>query len=160
MIRTFLLVAIRSFRKNALSTFINVVGLTLGFAAFIVLSLFFFNALSYDRWHEKADRIFRFTTIDEALGVSSNEVAITNPRMPRAAQEEISQVETASRVLYSGEQRLELGEKGYYSEHGLYVERDFFEIFDLPLHNEEVTLKNFDQPHKLIFTESFAKKVF
>ena len=160
MLRTFLLVAIRSFKKNSLSTFINVVGLTLGFTAFIVLSLFFFNEISYDRWHSKADRIFRFTTIDEALGVSSNEVAITSPRMPRAAQEEISQVETASRVMYSGEQRLELAEEGYYSEYGLYVERDFFEIFDLPLRNAEVTLEKFDQPHKMIFTDSFAEKVF
>ncbi len=160
MIRTFLRVAFRSFKKNALSTFINILGLTLGFAAFIVLSLFFFNEISYDRWHEKADRIFRFTTIDEALGVTSNEVAISNPRMPRAAEEEIPEVEVASRVLYAGEQRLEIGDDGHYSEHALYVEQDFLEIFDLPLRSPEITAEKFNQPHKLIFTESFAKKVF
>ncbi|MEM9325322.1 MAG: ABC transporter permease [Bacteroidota bacterium] len=160
MFRTFLRVAFRSFRKNAFSTAINILGLTLGFGAFVVLSLFFFNELSYDRWHKKADRIFRFTTVDEALGVTSNEVAITNPRMPLSAMEEIPEVEIASRVMYAGEQRMEVGDKGYYSQYGLYVEKEFFDIFDLPLQNGDIATEAFDQPHKLIMTETFASQIF
>lgn len=160
MLRTFLLVAIRNFRKNKLTTVINTTGLVLGFSTFVLLSLSVYNDLSYDRWHEKSDRTFRFTTIDEALGVTSNEVAISNPRMPLAAKEEIPEVEWSSRVLYAGQQRMEKGDIGYYSDHALYVENDFFEIFDLPIQNRQETLVQFAQPHKLILTESFAEKVF
>ncbi|MEQ8237814.1 MAG: FtsX-like permease family protein [Cyclobacteriaceae bacterium] len=160
MLRTFLLVAIRSFRKNRLTTTINTIGLILGFSTFAFLSFSVYNDLSYDRWHEKSDRSYRFTTIDEALGVTSNEVAISNPRMPLAAKEEIPEVELASRVMYAGEQRMEKGDIGYYSEYGLYVENDFFDIFDLPIQDREAVLNKFEQPHKLILTESFAKKVF
>ncbi len=160
MLKTFILVALRNFKKNNLTTFINAIGLTLGFSAFMVLSLFVYNELSYDRWHEKSNRTFRFTTIDEALGVSSNMVAITNPRMPQSAEEEIPEVELASRVMFGGEQRLEQGDKGYYTEYSLYVEQDFFDIFDIPVQNREEALKKFNQPHKLIFTNNFAKRVF
>ncbi|MEQ9403638.1 MAG: FtsX-like permease family protein [Cyclobacteriaceae bacterium] len=160
MIRTFFLVAIRNFRKNTLSTSINVIGLILGFSTFIILSLFVYNEISYDRWHAKSDRTFRFTTIDEALGVTSNEVAISNPRMPEAAETEIPEVEVASRVMYAGEQRIEKEDQGYYSEYALYVENDFFKIFDLPVKDKEEVLKKFEQPHKLILTETFAQKVF
>ncbi|MEQ8903922.1 ABC transporter permease [Ekhidna sp.] len=160
MLKTFMLVALRSFKKNKLSTSINAIGLILGFSTFVVLASFVYNEISYDRWHEKSARIYRFTTIDEAIGVSSNEVAITNPRMPQAAEEEIPEVEIASRMIYAGEQRMEKGDVGYYSEHALYVENDFFEIFDLPVREREETLEKFNQPHKLILTEAYAEKVF
>ena len=160
MIRTFFIVALRSFRKNALTTAINTIGLTLGFSTFIVLALYVYHESSFDTWHDKADRTYRFTTIDEALGVTSNQVAITNPNMPAAAKAELPEVELASRVLYNGEQRLEKGDQAYYSEHSLYVENDFFEIFDLEIRNRAQTLEKFNQPHKLILTDAFAKKVF
>ncbi len=160
MIRTFVMVALRSFRKNMLSTIINSVGLVLGFTTFIILSLYVYNEISYDTWHEKSSRTYRFTTIDEALGVTSNEVAISNPRMPQAAEEEIPEVEIASRVMFAGEQRMEKGDQGYYSEYGLYVENDFFDIFDLPIRDRDETLRNFEQPHKIIMTDEFAEKVF
>lgn len=160
MLKTFMLVALRSFKKNKLSTSINAIGLILGFSTFVVLASFVYNEISYDRWHEKSARTYRFTTIDEAIGVSSNEVAITNPRMPQAAEEEIPEVEIASRMIYAGEQRMEKGDVGYYSEHALYVENDFFEIFDLPVRKREETLEKFNQPHKLILTEAYAEKVF
>lgn len=160
MLKTFILVALRSFKKNKLSTSINLIGLILGFSTFVVLASFVYNEISYDRWHEKSDRIYRFTTIDEAIGVSSNEVAITNPRMPKAAEEGIPEIEIASRMLYAGEQRMEKGDIGYYSEYALYVENDFFEIFDLPVREKKETLKKFNQPHKLILTDAYAEKVF
>lgn len=160
MVKTFILIALRSFKKNKLSTSINALGLILGFSTFIILSLFVYNELSYDRWHTKSHQIYRFTTIDEALGVSSNQVAISNPRMPQAAEEEIPEIEIASRMMYAGEQRMEKSDQPYYSEHALYVENDFFEIFDLPVRNRNEALEKFNQPHKLILTEAYAEKVF
>lgn len=160
MIQTFILVAIRNFKKNTLSTSINVVGLILGFTTFVALSLFLYQEMSYDTWHAKSDRTYRFTTIDEALGVTSNQVAISNPAMPAVAKDEIPEVELSSRVLYSGSQRMEKGDQGYYSEYALYVENEFFDIFDLPLRDRESALEKFNQPHKLIITGAFAEKVF
>ncbi|MEP5613359.1 MAG: hypothetical protein ABJP45_13990, partial [Cyclobacteriaceae bacterium] len=69
MLKNFIVITLRNFRKNKLSTTINLTGLVLGFFAFIILSSYVLNETSYDTWHQKADNIFRHTTIDEALGV-------------------------------------------------------------------------------------------
>ncbi len=159
MLRNFIVITLRNFRKNKLSTVINVTGLVLGFLAFITLTSYVHNETSYDTWHEKADNIFRHTTIDEALGVSSNMVAITSPRMPKAAEEELAEVTASARMIHVGDQRLEKGDKGYYATQAKYVEADFFNIFDLQM-NEAGMLEQFNAPRKLILTESFAKTVF
>ncbi len=159
MLRNFIVITLRNFRKNKLSTIINVTGLVLGFFAFIMLMSYVHNETSYDTWHEKADNIFRHTTIDEALGVSSNMVAITSPRMPKAAEEELSEVTASARMIQVGDQRMEIGDKGYYASQAKYVEANFFNIFDLQL-KEEGILEQFDAPRKLILTETFSKTMF
>ncbi len=159
MFKNFIVITLRNFRKNKLSTIINVTGLVLGFFAFITLTSYVHNETSYDTWHEKADNIFRHTTIDEALGVTSNMVAITSPRMPKAAEEELAEVTASARMIHVGDQRLEIGDKGYYATQAKYVEADFFNIFDLQLEDQGV-LEQFNAPRKLILTESFSKTMF
>ncbi len=159
MIRNFIVITLRNFRKNRLSTSINVTGLVLGFFAFVTLTSYVYNEASYDTWHEKSDHIFRHTTIDEALGVSSNMVAITSPRMPKAAEEELAEVTASARMIHVGDQRLEKGDKGYYATQAKYVEPDFFNIFDLELKDEKMA-EEFNAPRKVILTESFSKTMF
>ncbi|MEP1096012.1 MAG: FtsX-like permease family protein [Cyclobacteriaceae bacterium] len=159
MLKNFIIITLRNFRKNKLSTSINVIGLVLGFFAFITLTSYVFNETSYDTWHKQADNIFRHTTIDEALGVSSNMVAITSPRMPKAAEEELAEVTTSARMIHVGDQRLERGDRGYYATQAKYVEADFFNIFDLKVQDEGV-LTQFDAPRKIILSESFSKTIF
>lgn len=159
MLKNFIVITLRNFRKNRLSTTINITGLVLGFFAFITLSSYVWNETSYDTWHKRSENIFRHTTIDEALGVSSNMVAITSPRMPKAAEEELSEVTASARMIHVGDQRLEKGDIGYYASQAKYVEKDFLNIFSLGVEDEEV-LEQFNAPRKLILTESFSQTVF
>ncbi len=159
MVSTFMKVAFRNFQRHQTSTAINLIGLTVAFFSTIILVTYVVDETNYDRWHTDADRIFRFTTIDKALGVSSNNVAITNPMMPDAAEAELSEIEVATRMLHNGNMRLQKEDIPYYAQHAKYVEDDFFRIFDFENVDEEM-LAHFHQPHKLILTESFATRVF
>lgn len=159
MLINYISLAYRNFKKNGLTTIINALGLVLGFFSFIVLSIYIIDEWSYDRWHKDAEKIFRLTTIDEALGVTSNMVGITNPRMPQAAAEELSEVTLSSRMVTAGEQRVVIGDQAHYSQHAKYVESDFFNLFDLELQQNDA-LSKFGAPRKLILTESFAYQMF
>ncbi len=159
MLLNYIFLAYRNLKKNGLTTLINALGLVLGFFSFIVLSVYIIDEWSYDRWHHDADKIFRLTTIDEALGVTSNMVGITSPRMPQAAAEELSEVTLSSRMLTAGEQRIMRGDQAYYSQNAKRVETDFFRLFDLQLQQPDA-IDKFGAPHKLILTESFAYQVF
>ncbi len=134
-------------------------GLTLGFLSFIILSLYVLNEYQYDRWNSLSERTYRLTTIDKALGVTSNQVAITNPMMPEAIEEQLSAVEIATRVQSAGEIRVEDGDKAYYLDNAKYIESDFFKIFDIRQYDSSF-LAEFALPRKLILAESAYERIY
>ncbi len=159
MLRNYLKVAIRGLRRNSGASLINILGLSIGLACYILILLYVVNEMGYDRFHSKTDRIFRLTTIDEALGVTSNNVAITNPRMPAAAREEVAEVIDATRVQEQGRIRIEKGDDVFYSENAKSVEQNFFSIFDYNLEPADA-VERFHQPLKMILTEEMARTTF
>lgn len=61
MIRNYLKIAVRSLWRNRLYSLINLVGLGVGMAASILVLLWVQNELSFDSYHDKADRTYRVT---------------------------------------------------------------------------------------------------
>ena len=61
MIRNYLIVALRTLSRNRLTSSINIAGLALALACTILIALFVKDELSYDRYHSKADQIYRVT---------------------------------------------------------------------------------------------------
>lgn len=59
MIKTFFKIAFRSFLKNKLGTSINLLGFSVGLAASMLIFTYVYHEMSYDSFHEKADRICR-----------------------------------------------------------------------------------------------------
>lgn len=59
MIRIFFKIALRSFFKNKLGTTINLVGFSVGLAVSMLIFTYVYHEMSYDSFHEKADRIYR-----------------------------------------------------------------------------------------------------
>ncbi len=159
MLRNYLLVALRGIRRNKSASVINILGLSIGLSCYILILVYVINETSYDTFHDRSERLFRFTTIDEALGVSSNNVAITNPRMPAAAREEISEVQNATRMFQQGRMRVERDDEVFFSEHAKSVEKNFFELFDYQVQPAEF-MEQFHAPRKIILTETFARTLF
>ncbi|MDA0873516.1 MAG: ABC transporter permease [Bacteroidetes bacterium] len=62
MFRNYMRVALRNVLKHKVHSFINVTGLAIGLASFVLIFLYVQDELSYDRYHEKADRIYRVTS--------------------------------------------------------------------------------------------------
>src|ERR1700761_3216784 len=59
MFKKYLKTAIRNSWKHKTFTFINITGLTIGLTSFILIALFIFDELTYDRIHADADQIYR-----------------------------------------------------------------------------------------------------
>lgn len=58
MLRNYLLVALRNLMRHRAYSFINIVGLAVGIACCLLILLFVQDELNYDRFHDKADRIY------------------------------------------------------------------------------------------------------
>jgi len=159
MVKNYLKVAMRGLLKNKSAAFINIAGLSIGLACFIMIFLYVQKELSYDTFHPNASNKYRLTTIDEALGISSNNVAITNPYMPIGALEELPEVINATRMFNQGRTRMQHKEDVVYAEDAKYVESTFFEMFDFGLRNA-ASIEKFNAPRKLIMSEALAEKTF
>ncbi|QSE99138.1 ABC transporter permease [Fulvivirga lutea] len=159
MLKNYIKVALRGFSKNKSATIINIAGLSIGLACFIMIFVYVQVELSYDTFHNDYEKIYRVTTIDEALGVSSNNVGITNPIMTVEAKNNLSEITASTRMLNNGRTRMENGDDVTYAENAKYGESSFFELFNFPLIEGSDTAR-FNAPRKLIMTESLAQKTF
>src|ERR1700753_4078867 len=59
MLKNYFLVAWRGLWKNRVFSVVNIFGLAIGLGVCLLIALFVANELSYDRYNEKADRIYR-----------------------------------------------------------------------------------------------------
>ena len=67
MFRNYLLTAIRNLRRNKIYSLINMLGLSLGLAAAILILLYVKDEVSYDRFHTQLPQIYRVynTSVNE-----------------------------------------------------------------------------------------------
>ena len=62
MIKNLLLIGLRHFKKDKWYSLLNILGLTIGITFSLFLIFYITDELSYDRYHKKADRIFRINS--------------------------------------------------------------------------------------------------
>ncbi|HEX9652839.1 MAG TPA: ABC transporter permease, partial [bacterium] len=159
MLKNYFKVILRIFRKNKIYSFINIAGLAIGMACFILIVTFIKNELSYDNFHENADRIFRPVEIQQHAGVGTQHVAVTMGPLAPAVRVEFPQIVSAARIIPMGTFFCQVGEKGFYEQDVAYADPELFEIFTIPLvsGNPKTAL---EKPHSLVIDVELAEKYF
>ena len=158
MLKNFFKVTFRALVKNSVANSINILGLAIGIACFLLIYINVSNELSYDTFHTDADQIYRITTIDEALGVSSNNVAITSPVLAKTAEAVLPEVVESARIRHQGRMGLEIADKIVFSENAKYVEPSFLQLFDFKLEDANDSSR-FNAPYKAIVSHELAIKL-
>ena len=163
MFRNNYVTSIRNLMKHKFYSFIKVLGLAIGLASVILIGNFIYNELTYDQFHEKADRIYRFSEIftnDQGV-VEEKSASIPFPFGP-TFQTDYPDIPTVR--LYQTFQKTPLmayreGERSFYEEKLFFTDSTFFDIFSFELiqGNSQTAL---DNPRSLIITESTAKRYF
>ncbi|MBL7845869.1 MAG: ABC transporter permease [Cyclobacteriaceae bacterium] len=158
MLRNFLLIALRNFKREQIYAVINVSGLAVALMCCIFIFLWVNDEVRFDRFHRDADRIFR---VMENFNYSNGEIytyeALPSP-LAEKLQTEFAEVEEATH--YSWEQRLLLssGNKSIYQD-GYYADSSFFRVFSFPIlegHPGQL-LKDLNS---IVVTKRFAEKYF
>ena len=127
MIKQHLTFAFRRLAKNKVYTILNVFGLSVGLACFAMIGAWMKQELSFDRFHEKSDRIYRVVdSFTNETGVLDN--AITSPPLGPALPREIPEIEKAIRVD-PVDNVIAVGDKRFL-EQGIVTDPAFFDIFD------------------------------
>ncbi|WP_028297223.1 ABC transporter permease [Olivibacter sitiensis] len=157
MIKNYFKIAFRTLFKNRTYSAINITGLAVSLTASVLLLLWVWDELSYDRMHSKADRIYIAAA---AIGKSKDQIwPVTNAPLAIFGKAEIPAIEDACRTsTFNGDILLEYGDKKF-NESRVYVDGNFFQIFDFKL-LEGDPAKPFPDNRSIVLDKTTAEKYF
>jgi len=157
MIKNYFKIALKNLMKNKFYSMINIVGLAIGITACILIMLYVQSELSYDAYHEKADRIYR-VNLDAVISGEDMNSPVTCPPLAKAMQNEIPEVEEAARL--TTQPAVIRHNNDVFNEYSwFFADPNFFKIFSTTFitGNPENALS---QPNTVVLTESTAKRYF
>jgi putative ABC transport system permease protein len=157
MLRNYLRVAFRNIRKQKGYAFINISGLAIGMAACLLILLWVYDELSYDTYHENADRIYRLT-IDANLGAQMSVPVAPTPAGPAMVQEYPEALQ-AVRLSRPNRSPVVVGDREYFEENVAYADNSIFEIFSFPLVEGDPRAA-LEAAYSVVLTEDVARKYF
>jgi putative ABC transport system permease protein len=148
---------LRILLRNKLYSTINILGLTLGITACLLIGLYIWQETHYDAFHEKKDRIMR-VTMEYGDAGNVNKVAVTGTKVGPEFARKFANVESFSRTII-GSRVIANGEKKFTEDKVLFADSAFFRIFsfDLLKGDREYCL---NAPDKIVITETMARKYF
>ncbi len=158
MLKSYLKIAFRNMTRQKLYTGINIGGLAIGIAASLIIILFVMNELSFDRFHENADRIYRIG--NQVGSAADNRGAFTPPPLASALKNDFPEVMEATRLnLWKRERLVRYKEKQYIENDIIHADSTVFNIFTFNW--IAGTPRNaLVQPHQVVITEEMAEKYF
>jgi len=158
MLKNYLTTAIRHFRRQKAFSIINITGLTIGITCTILITLFIKDELSYDRFHENLNSIYRpfirFHYPDGSVEWQGSTVHV--PHGP-ALKEYFPEVKRCVRV-FPREFVVKLGDL-IENQEIILADSEFFEMFSFPLiqGHKAAVLSDISS---IVISESYAKKYF
>jgi putative ABC transport system permease protein len=160
MLGNYLKIALRNISRHKGYSFINIAGLAIGITCTVFILLWVQDELSFDRFHEKADRIYRvvFSTSDDGLPTNANGSFGVGPALKRDFPEVVETVRL--RKMGQGVKRyVGYKEKKYYESGFFFAEPSIFTVFDFPLVTGDPATA-LVEPNSIVLTEEAANKYF
>ncbi len=160
MLKSYVVVALRNLWRHRGYTLINVFGLTIGIASSILILLYVVNELTYDKFHEKSDQIYR-VWISGSMPATEMRHAVTSPPMAEALLNDYPEVENAVRMRKSGGWLVRKGDRVFQEteDEFIFADSTFFDVFsfDLIKGDPKTCLRD---PRSIVLSEEYARKYF
>jgi putative ABC transport system permease protein len=158
MLKNHLKIAFRNIKKHKTFSAINIVGLAVGITCSILIWLFVGHERSYDRFHEKADRIFRLA-LRATLGDTKIDQTQTSSEVFRRLAAEFPEIEKGVK-FYNPRRTPVIFENRTFYESRLYaVDAPFFEVFTFPLIDGDPQTA-LAEPNSMVLSKATAEKYF
>jgi putative ABC transport system permease protein len=158
MIRNFIITALRNISRNKFYALLNILGLSVGIAAFIFILLFIRDEMTYDKYNTKHKRIVRIES-DFTISNKHDKFAIVPFPMGPAFKLEFPEVESYVRLTDVGNTLIRYKDTENYEEDFGFADSTLFDIFDFEfmIGSPEKALT---EPFTIVLTEKIARKYF
>ncbi|TWB24854.1 putative ABC transport system permease protein [Nitrospirillum amazonense] len=143
-------------RRHILFTLLNLTGLAVGIAAFLLVSLYVAEEGTVDRGFTHADRLYR---VGSQLNVGGQSIKLTfaPDDLAGSVKQEVPEVEAVTRIE---QDRVMLGAATrYFEQRVLWADPDFLRLLDYPLERGDPALA-LARPDGVVVTRDLARTLF
>src|ERR1017187_1001832 len=159
MIKNFLKTAWRNLIKNKTYSIINILRLAIGLSCFLLIAMYVLDELSFDRYNDKAGRIYRINS-DIKFGGAEMHMPVTSDKMGQLLKKDYPEAEQYTRIYtFNGNKLIKKGNEYINEAKVAHVDSTFFDVFTLPA-IEGNTKTALDEPNTVVLTKSTALKYF
>lgn len=156
MIRHFLSISLRNIARTKAYSAINIFGLAVGLAGFIVVLLYLNHELDYDRWDPQLKKVYKISS-------RTDEEFMEQTPFPLAGflTSKIPEIETATRVQAAGDFEILLaaGDTKIYTKGGVDADSLFLKVFPYTIVAGN-RLNPLDKPNAIVLTEALSENLF
>ncbi|MBE9510535.1 MAG: ABC transporter permease [Bacteroidetes bacterium] len=166
MIRHYFIIAYRNITRHLNYSLLNIGGLAIGLASYIFIAIYINDEISYDKFHDKADRIYRVNRLYNSNDVNEDAATCSFPFAPALEFDYPDIVESTcrffdfqvSKIFF--EYREDTNNIVKYNERGFFlVDSTVFDIFTFSfVKGDPATALN--SPNTIVLTSSAAKRYF
>ncbi|MCD6564919.1 MAG: ABC transporter permease [Bacteroidales bacterium] len=159
MFFNYLTTAIRNISKHKGYSLINITGLAVGIASAVLILLYVQDELSYDRFHEKSEQIYR-VGLHGTIAGNEMKVGITSAPMAQTLVNEYPEVLNATRLFtFAGSPVVKYNEKSFVVEKYYFADSTFFDVFTVEFINGDPKTA-LNRSNTMILTRKTAEKIF
>ena len=160
MFTTYFKTAFRSLLREKAYSLINIAGLSIGIACFLILSLYLLNETSYDRHHTNHERVYRLSN-EFSINGNADFAALSSTQSGRMMHEQFDEILAFARFLPMPAPQWLMRSRGedYYWENVYSANNAVFDLFthEVIYGNPETVLI---EPDSMAVSETFAQRYF
>lgn len=160
MFKNYLKIAAKNLLNNKVNTFINITGLAIGLASCVIVLLYVAQELSYDRYHEEVDQLYRVAIVKDVDGLNRGQASVPF-RTAEVLQQDYPEIVQSARLaqLFQQDPVIKVGDEQFNEKYFYFAEASLFEVLTIPfVKGDPGTALN--QPNSIVLTASTVEKYF
>jgi putative ABC transport system permease protein len=166
MIKNYFKIAWRNLRKNRIFSFINIFGLSVGLTSCMLISVYLYNEVSYDKYHKNIDNLYHLATTFVKDG-KEEKTPNTPAPMAAAMKQEFPEISETARLmpLFTDDKTLlqykagNATSKSFYETKGHMADASFFKLFTYNFIEGDAATA-LKEPNSIVLNEEIAKNFF
>jgi len=159
MFKNYMQIAWRNLKRHKAYSFINITGLAIGLACCVMIMLWIQHELSYDRYHQHADHIYRIARDITEGTLQGHKAITTSPPLAPALRDGFPEIVEVTRIGRRGDRLFSYEQNHFLERDFFFADDSIFKIFTFSFSKGDKTTA-LNTPNSLVISESIAEKYF
>ncbi|MBN2174579.1 MAG: ABC transporter permease [Bacteroidales bacterium] len=159
MFNNYLKIAFRVLFRERTYALINIIGLMVGIASFVLILLYIQYELAFDKHIPDINNLYRCVEIQHAQGVGDQHVAVTMGPLGKALVNDFPEITKQVRIMNWGRNSIVYDNKQFNEDNVAFADPSIFELFDIRLVKGD-TSTALTEVKSLVVSKKVAEKIF